>query len=121
MKFAPLFRATLLVSAVALLPASTAGLAAVDGRSSAQFGKLLAIYQLVKENYVDQVDDEKLFRGAINGMLESLDPHSSYLDAGGAARDLAAKGLGSWGRAHHQLFDEPRDRGRWTNGGCRVR
>ena len=38
-KFASLARAALLVSAVALLPATTAGLAAVDGRSGAQFGK----------------------------------------------------------------------------------
>ncbi|VWX53532.1 S41 family peptidase [Novosphingobium sp. 9U] len=80
MKFAPLLRASMLVSAVALLPTATAGLAAVDARSGPQFGKLLAIYQLVKENYVDQVSDDKLLKGAIDGMLASLDPHSTYLD-----------------------------------------
>ncbi|KTR82764.1 carboxyl-terminal processing protease [Novosphingobium fluoreni] len=80
MKFAPLLRATMLVSAVALLPTATAGLAAVDARSGPQFGKLLAIYQLVKDNYVDQVSDDKLLKGAIDGMLASLDPHSTYLD-----------------------------------------
>jgi carboxyl-terminal processing protease len=79
-KFAPLLRASLLVSAIALVPATTAGLAAVDARSGPQFGKLLAIYQLVKENYVDPVDDDKLLKGAIDGMLASLDPHSTYLD-----------------------------------------
>ena len=78
--YAPLLRASLLVSAVALLPAATAGLAAVDARSGPQFGKLLAIYQLVKDNYVDQVSDDKLLKGAIDGMLASLDPHSTYLD-----------------------------------------
>ncbi|PEQ12089.1 peptidase S41 [Novosphingobium sp. PC22D] len=86
MKFAPLFRATALVSAVALIPATTAGLAAVDGRSGPEFGKLFAIYQLVKENYVDDVDDDKLLRGAIDGMLASLDPHSSYLDGASLER-----------------------------------
>ena len=86
MKFAPLARAALLVSAVALLPATTAGLAAVDGRSGPQFGKLVAIYQLVKANYVEQVDDDKLIRGAIQGMLESLDPHSGYLDGASLQR-----------------------------------
>ncbi|MDE8651817.1 S41 family peptidase [Novosphingobium album (ex Liu et al. 2023)] len=86
MKFLPLLRATLLVSAVALLPATTAGLAAVDGRSSAEFGKLLAIYQLVKDNYVDDVDDDKLFKGAIDGMLASLDPHSTYLEGSSLQR-----------------------------------
>ncbi len=86
MKIASLTRATILVSAVALLPATTAGLAAVDSRSGMQFGKLAAIYRLVKDNYVDQVDDDKLLKGAINGMLASLDPHSSYLDGSGLQR-----------------------------------
>jgi carboxyl-terminal processing protease len=86
MKLLPLFRATMLVSAVALVPATTAGLAAVDSRSSAEFGRLFAIYQLVKDNYVDQVDDDKLLRGAIDGMLASLDPHSSYLDGASLQR-----------------------------------
>ncbi len=86
MKFAPLLRASLLVSAVALLPAATAGLAAVDARSGPQFGKLLAIYQLVKDNYVDQVEDDKLLKGAIDGMLASLDPHSTYLDGSSLQR-----------------------------------
>ena len=80
MKFVNYVRAALLLGTVALLPATTAGLAAVDGRATPQFGKLLAVYQLVKANYVDQVDDDKLLKGAINGMLTSLDPHSSYLD-----------------------------------------
>ncbi len=86
MKFLPLARAALLVSAVALIPATTAGLAAVDARSGPQFGKLVAIYQLVKANYVEKVDDDKLINGAITGMLESLDPHSSYLDGAGLQR-----------------------------------
>ena len=43
MKLASLTRAALLVSAVALLPATTAGLAAVDSRSGMQFGKLAAM------------------------------------------------------------------------------
>ena len=86
MKFAPLFRAVLLVSTVALLPAMTAGLAAVDGRSGPQFGKLMAVYQLVKAQYVETVDDEKLVNGAINGMLASLDPHSSYLEGASLQR-----------------------------------
>lgn len=80
MKLASVTRAILLLSAVALLPATTAGLAAVDGRSGPEFGKLVAIYQLVKANYVDPVDDDKLLKGAIEGMLSSLDPHSAYLD-----------------------------------------
>jgi carboxyl-terminal processing protease len=80
MKFAPLMRATLLVSAIAVFPAATSGLAAVDSRANHEFDKLFTIYQLVKQNYVDPVDDDKLLKGAIDGMLSSLDPHSNYLD-----------------------------------------
>lgn len=80
MKIVSLLRAGLLVSAVAVLPVATSGLAAVDSRVNPEFGKLFAIYELVKENYVDPVDDNKLLKGAIDGMLASLDPHSNYLD-----------------------------------------
>ncbi|WP_144097091.1 S41 family peptidase [Croceicoccus sediminis] len=80
-RLAPFLRSAALVTALAMLPATTAGLAAVDARSAPEFGKLMVIYQRVKANYVDQVDDEKLLRGAIDGMLASLDPHSGYLDS----------------------------------------
>ena len=86
MNLAKLTRPALLLSALALLPMTTAGLAEVDGRSGPQFGKLVAIYQLVKANYVDPVDDDKLLKGAISGMLGSLDPHSSYLDGSSLQR-----------------------------------
>lgn len=79
MKPASLLRAALLVSAVALIPATTAGLAAVDGRAAPQFGRLLTVYQLVKAQYVEPVSDDKLIDGAIEGMLAALDPHSDYL------------------------------------------
>ncbi|MYL96673.1 PDZ domain-containing protein [Novosphingobium sp. FGD1] len=77
---AAFLKAALLVSAVAVLPAATSGLAAVDTRAAHEFDKLFTIYEIVKENYVDQVDDDKLLKGAIDGMLASLDPHSNYLD-----------------------------------------
>lgn len=80
MKSALFVRASMMACALALLPMTTAGLAAVDGRAGAQFSKLIGIFNLVKANYVEEVDDEKLIRGAIDGMLASLDPHSSYLD-----------------------------------------
>ena len=79
MKAVSLIRATLLVSAVALIPATTAGLAAVDARAASQFERLATVYELVKQRYVEKTDDAKLEEGAIDGMLSSLDPHSSYL------------------------------------------
>ena len=35
----------------------------------------------INENYVDTVNREKLYQKAIEGMLQSLDPHSSYIPA----------------------------------------
>lgn len=75
-----ILRSAALVTAVALIPATTAGLAQVDGRAGPEFGKLFAVYQRIQASYVEPVDDEKLIRGAIDGMLASLDPHSAYLD-----------------------------------------
>lgn len=86
MKFASLLRATALVSVVALIPATTAGLAAVDGRASAQFERLATVYQLVKLRYVEKVDDKKLEEGAIGGMLAALDPHSTYVSGASMQR-----------------------------------
>jgi len=37
------------------------------------------IFERIRAAYVDDVDDQELIRAAINGMLISLDPHSSYL------------------------------------------
>ena len=41
------------------------------------FGEVM---ERAKASYVEEVDDKKLIESAINGMLVSLDPHSSYLD-----------------------------------------
>jgi carboxyl-terminal processing protease len=40
-----------------------------------------AVFERVRSSYVDKVTDKKLIESAINGMLQSLDPHSSYMDA----------------------------------------
>ncbi len=39
------------------------------------------VLERTKHSYVEEVTDKKLIESAINGMLTSLDPHSSYLDA----------------------------------------
>ncbi len=80
MKFAALARSAALVTAVALIPATTASIAQVDGRAGPEFAKVLAVYQRIKASYVDPVDDDVLIRGMIDGMLAALDPHSGFLD-----------------------------------------
>jgi len=39
-----------------------------------------AVYSLVKQAYVENVDDHQLMQAAIRGLLAGLDPHSEYLD-----------------------------------------
>ena len=78
-----LLRSLGLVGAVALIPATTAALAQVDVNSYREIDQFMSVLERVKSEYVDQVDDATLIRGAIDGMLASLDPHSSYLDARG--------------------------------------
>lgn len=39
------------------------------------------VYAITKSYYVESVNDTKLMKGAIDGMLNNLDPHSDYLDA----------------------------------------
>ena len=80
MKFAAPMRALALLTSVALLPAATAGFAQVDGRISPEFAKFFAVYERIKANYVESVDDKTLIKGAIDGMLASLDPHSAFLE-----------------------------------------
>jgi len=38
------------------------------------------VFGMIKSDYVEPVDDEKLLTEAMNGMVNSLDPHSAYLD-----------------------------------------
>jgi carboxyl-terminal processing protease len=42
------------------------------------FGQVLS---QVRTQYVDPIDNEKLIKGAIDGMLATLDPHSVYMPA----------------------------------------
>lgn len=37
------------------------------------------VFDMIKKNYVDEVDPTTLMQGAINGMVKSLDPHSSFM------------------------------------------
>ncbi|KAA5596780.1 S41 family peptidase [Blastochloris sulfoviridis] len=39
------------------------------------------VFERIRSDYVEKPDESKLIEAAINGMLTSLDPHSSYMDA----------------------------------------
>ncbi|MGH7035993.1 MAG: S41 family peptidase, partial [Stellaceae bacterium] len=65
---------------IALIPLASPG-AASDSDSGINFNMIREIYNQVKASYVEPVTDKHLIEGAVKGMLSSLDPHSSYMDA----------------------------------------
>ncbi|MGI9357498.1 MAG: S41 family peptidase, partial [Rhizobiaceae bacterium] len=54
------------------------------------------IFERVRSQYVTEPDEKKLIKNAINGMLQSLDPHSSYLDPDEAG-DMRTQTTGKFG------------------------
>jgi carboxyl-terminal processing protease len=70
-----------LAGALALVPVATSSLAAADTANYQELETFMSVYERVKAQYVDRVEDHQLIKGAIDGMLASLDPHSSYVEA----------------------------------------
>ncbi len=54
------------------------------------------IFERIRAQYVEDVDESELIEAAINGMLTSLDPHSSYLSPDDAA-DMREQTRGEFG------------------------
>lgn len=54
------------------------------------------IFERVRSQYVEEVDEAELIESAINGMLTSLDPHSSYL-APKSFEDMRVQTKGEFG------------------------
>jgi carboxyl-terminal processing protease len=54
------------------------------------------IFERVRSHYVEKPDDGKLVESAINGMLNALDPHSSYMDSK-SFRDMQVQTRGEFG------------------------
>ena len=54
------------------------------------------IFERIRAQYVEEVDSKKLVEAAINGMLTSLDPHSSYLSPDDAD-DMRVQTRGEFG------------------------
>ena len=69
------------LAAAVICAAATFGISAQYSRSnsaSRQQQKLLMVENIVNNLYVDNVDEEKVVENAVRGILENLDPHSSY-------------------------------------------
>ena len=77
-----------------VFPEGTARAAASDTyRNLNLFGD---VFEKIRSDYVEKPDEQKLVEAAINGMLGSLDPHSSYMDAK-SFRDMQVQTRGEFG------------------------
>jgi len=57
---------------------ATAGRTGLPWQEASLFAE---VYERIKRDYVDEVDDHALMEKAIRGMVAALDPHSAYLDS----------------------------------------
>ncbi len=64
-------------------PAPAGSSAAVDPVDLQEIRNFSRVYELVRQAYVEKVDNKTLMKAAITGMLAGLDPHSEYLDKDG--------------------------------------
>lgn len=71
--------ATLLFTAVPAVAASNDNTPKLDKRTFEFLNLFGEVFERVRNDYVEEVDDGEVIESAINGMLSSLDPHSSYL------------------------------------------
>jgi len=76
-----------------MLGASAKAAAADTYRQLNLFGD---VFERVRADYVEKPDDSKLIEQAINGMLNGLDPHSSYMDPKNF-RDMQVQTKGEFG------------------------
>ena len=58
-----------------------------EGMPIEELQQLARVYEVIKSDYVEEVDDRQLLMDAMGAMVASLDPHSAYLDPR-AYRDL---------------------------------
>ncbi len=80
-----------------LLPDSLFGSAeAASSDTYRQLNLFGDVFERVRSDYVESPEDAKLIESAINGMLQSLDPHSSYMDAKNH-RDMQVQTKGEFG------------------------
>ena len=80
---------------LAIVPA-TAIAADTDEETFRQLELFGDIFERVRSQYVDETGDRDLIEAAINGMLQSLDPHSSYLNEDNF-RDMQVQTRGEFG------------------------
>ena len=63
------------------------------------------VFEKIRNDYVEKPDEGKLVEAAINGMLSSLDPHTSYMDAD-AYREMQRSTKGEFGGLGIEVTEE---------------
>ncbi len=66
-------------------PAAASSAASGDPVDLQDIRNFSRVYEVVRQAYVEKVDNKTLMKAAITGMLAGLDPHSEYLDKEGLA------------------------------------
>lgn len=82
--------------AVLLCVASLAGAADKNTDTYRQLNLFGEVFERVRADFVEPVSDKDLIEAAINGMLTSLDPHSSYMNAD-KFKDMQVQTKGEFG------------------------
>ncbi|MCR4918127.1 MAG: S41 family peptidase [Alphaproteobacteria bacterium] len=67
--------------------------------------KLALVFEVSRDNFVEEADERKMLEGAMNGMLEALDPHSSYLSKD-ELKDFTDKSQGAFGGLGIQITSD---------------
>src|SRR3982751_1535647 len=75
---------------------STTSAVAASSETYRQLSLFGDVFEKVRSDYVEKPEEAKLIESAINGMLTSLDPHSSYLDPK-SFRDMQGQTRGEFG------------------------
>ena len=77
-------------------PYGDSRVSAIDSSTYKSLKTLSEVLDIVEKNYVEPVETDKLLKGAINGMIKSLDPHSSFM-TGEMYKELEVETRGSFG------------------------
>ncbi|HKX64468.1 MAG TPA: S41 family peptidase [Rhizomicrobium sp.] len=88
------------VGAVLGLGAALAVAAAHGASDASAYGQIRLFsdaFSKVRANYVDPVEDKDLIKGAVQGMVSGLDPHSAYMDAKAFGGEFQVRTQGHFG------------------------
>lgn len=76
-----------------------------DAQIYEELKKLAMVFEVARENFVEEADEKKMLEGAMSGMLSALDPHSSYLSSDDF-KDFNDKSQGEFGGLGIQITSD---------------